>query len=509
MAANMACGSGSEAEASGLFNTLQTHVNDIRNLIQCGICIRPLYEPYTLACGHTFCYSCLSSWFSGGRSKRTCPDCRAPVKNQPAPAYLVRAVVHMFTSRAELLDKGETTAEHSKYQQEEAGRLDKDKANTDPQKGGLFGGLFNPKAPSLKPVVDVDDGVVRCPTCAWELEDGEECLSCGWRYRPDDERTDYSGEDDISETDYDSIYDGEDLDEVEFGGVDAEDMFNQFGSFGAPPYRYADPNIAVVSAINQAMNGLWHPNHPQAWRPRPHPHPQFHPHPRPHSHPHPAQMFHSEVSEGDEEDEEDEEDEYDDMDSFIDDDEVRPDREDDAESDGVTVVGSAPIRNRALPSWGPPRYSDVSYAPISEDEEEGSEVYEEEDSFAEARQPWEVSSPSSHSPSFERPSNRGGAGSGPVFHDTRSSPMVSEAETNDAVDPEMAHAHRYYEEGFYPTDHDSGQESDSSAPRPMRPVRTTGISAVNAITIDDSEDEQPVGPVRRATQRRRARATPY
>ncbi len=48
---------------------------------------------------HTFLFSiayadlnfvqCLSSWFAGGRSKRTCPDCRAPVKTQPAPAYLV------------------------------------------------------------------------------------------------------------------------------------------------------------------------------------------------------------------------------------------------------------------------------------------------------------------------------------------------------------------------------------------------------------------------------------
>lgn len=91
-----------------LVHTLQGHVDDLRTLIQCGICIRPLYEPFTLACGHTFCYSvrsyiymrsrsyiltmlhqCLTSWFAGGRAKRTCPDCRAPVKTQPAPAYLV------------------------------------------------------------------------------------------------------------------------------------------------------------------------------------------------------------------------------------------------------------------------------------------------------------------------------------------------------------------------------------------------------------------------------------
>jgi hypothetical protein len=407
----------------------------------------------------------------------------------------------MFTSRAELLDKGETTAEHSKNQQEEAVRLDNDKANTDPQKGGLFGGLFRPKAPSLKPVVDVDDGVMRCPSCAWELEEGEECYNCGWRYRPEDERTDYSGEDDISETDYDSVYDGEELEDDEFGDLEAEDVFNQYGPFGAP-HRYADPNIAVVSALNHAMNGFLHPSHPQSWRPRPHPHPQLHNHPRPHSHPQPAPMVHSEMTDYDDEDEEDE---YDDQDSFIDDDEVRPDGQDDAESDGVTVVDSAPVRNRALPTWGPPRYSDVSYAPMSEDEDEdededeGSDVHPGDASFAGAVAPWDVSSPS----------HEEGASSSPTFHDTRSSPMVSETGTNDVVDPEMAHAHRFYEEGIYPTDYDSEPESDSSAPRTMRPARTTGVSAVNAITIDDSEDEQPVGPVRRATQRRRARATPY
>ncbi|KAJ5666070.1 uncharacterized protein N7477_008518 [Penicillium maclennaniae] len=509
MAANMVRVSGSEAEASGLVNTLQGHVDDIRSLIQCGICIRPLYEPYTLACGHTFCYSCLSSWFSGGRSKRTCPDCRAPVITQPAPAYLVRAVVQMFTSRAELLDKGETTAEHSKYQQEEATRLETDKANTDPHRGGLFRGLFKPKGPSLKPVVDVDDGVTRCPCCSWELEDGEECHNCNWRYHPEDEVTEYSGDDDGSATpSYASGFESneDEYEEDEFGDLDAEDVFSQFGPFSAS-HPYADPNIAVVSAISQAMNGLWHPGHsnhpslPQTWRSRPHPHPQFYPNPRPHSHsnPHQGQVMHSEMTDYDDEDDEDEEDEYDDQDSFIDDEEVRPDGEDDAESDGVTVVGAAPIRNRDVPSWGPPRYSDVSYAPMTDDEEEGSGVDEEEDSFTETREPWEASSPS----------RMGAPSSSPTYHDTRSSPMVSEAETNDTADPEMAHAHRYYEQGFYPTDHDSEPSSDSSAPRPMRPARTTGVSAGNAITIDDSEDEQPVGPMRRATQRRRARATPY
>lgn len=81
----MATRNGSGAEASGvspflplievtesyrltrtlqLVNTLQGHVDDIRTLIQCGICIRPLYEPFTIACGHTFCYSVSPFYFT-------------------------------------------------------------------------------------------------------------------------------------------------------------------------------------------------------------------------------------------------------------------------------------------------------------------------------------------------------------------------------------------------------------------------------------------------------------
>ena len=50
-------GNGTKLLLIQLSETLQGHVDDIRSLLQCGICIRPLYEPFTLACGHTFCYS--------------------------------------------------------------------------------------------------------------------------------------------------------------------------------------------------------------------------------------------------------------------------------------------------------------------------------------------------------------------------------------------------------------------------------------------------------------------
>ncbi|EFR01690.1 RING finger domain-containing protein [Nannizzia gypsea CBS 118893] len=163
-------------DPSGLLATLQRHIDDIRSHIYCGVCIKPLYEPYTLPCGHTFCYSCLVQWFKSQGHSKTCPDCRAPVKSTPAPAYLVRNIVHMFIGRSELTDSNETTQEHLANQVAETEKVERDKKNTDPKTGGLFQGCFNR---TTIPLYDNLEGVSRCPGCFWELEDGE-CTHCGY-----------------------------------------------------------------------------------------------------------------------------------------------------------------------------------------------------------------------------------------------------------------------------------------------------------------------------------------
>ncbi|KAF3942173.1 hypothetical protein ABW19_dt0208508 [Dactylella cylindrospora] len=66
---------------------LQTDLAKLQKCVTCVVCQDLLFEPYSLGCGHVFCYSCLKDWF---RQKKTCPECRAKVKVQPAPAYLVR-----------------------------------------------------------------------------------------------------------------------------------------------------------------------------------------------------------------------------------------------------------------------------------------------------------------------------------------------------------------------------------------------------------------------------------
>ncbi|OAL70201.1 hypothetical protein A7D00_5732 [Trichophyton violaceum] len=172
-----------DADPSGLLETLQRHIDDLRSHIYCGVCIKPLYEPYTLPCGHTFCYSCLVQWFKSQGHSKTCPDCRAPVKATPAPAYLVRNIVHMFIGRSELTDANETTHEHLANQVAETEKVERDKKNTDPRTGGLFQGCFNKTS---IPLYDNAEGVSRCPGCFWELEDGE-CTHCGYTVSDSDQ----------------------------------------------------------------------------------------------------------------------------------------------------------------------------------------------------------------------------------------------------------------------------------------------------------------------------------
>ncbi|KAK1824516.1 E3 ubiquitin ligase [Friedmanniomyces endolithicus] len=160
--------------------SLHTDVDAIRQLCQCQICQNFMFEPYSLACGHTYCYSCLNQWM-GEKAVKTCPDCRANITQQPTPSYVIRELVLIFVSRTQLLPDGETAEEHDDMAKSEAAVVAKDKANTDPRTVGLFKGHFNlAKARRAALLYDPGDAVERCPFCHWEWE-GEDgvCLHCG------------------------------------------------------------------------------------------------------------------------------------------------------------------------------------------------------------------------------------------------------------------------------------------------------------------------------------------
>lgn len=182
------------AEDHSRITTFQHHIDDMRNLVMCKICLKPLYEPFILGCGHTYCYGCLRSWFVGldnRRRNKNCPDCRADVKLTPSPNYILRDLVHMFIGRAELLPEDETVDEHKAWSIAEADILTADREGS-----GLFQGIFKMRMHPLAefgPLHDISDGVLRCPHCHWEIEEGM-CIQCGYEI-DDDEYPDFSDED--------------------------------------------------------------------------------------------------------------------------------------------------------------------------------------------------------------------------------------------------------------------------------------------------------------------------
>ncbi|KAK5122457.1 hypothetical protein LTR85_004041 [Meristemomyces frigidus] len=157
--------------------TLHTDIDAMRSLVTCQICHRFMYEPYALSCGHTYCYSCLSQWLGSNR-KKTCPDCRTVIRQQPTPSYVIRELVLIFVGRTQLLPDGETSEEHHTMARDEAETVANDKANTDQRNGGLFKGCFKRDSHPLLPLHDPGDRVDRCPSCHWEVEDGY-CNNCG------------------------------------------------------------------------------------------------------------------------------------------------------------------------------------------------------------------------------------------------------------------------------------------------------------------------------------------
>lgn len=156
---------------------LQPDLDAMRSLVTCKVCQRFLSEPYSLTCGHTYCYVCLDAWLVA-QKKRTCPDCRATIRQEPTPSFVIREMTMIFTSRPELLPDGETMEEHDEYIKEAAAIVAKDKASGTEMSSGLFKGVFSRMHAIWEPLRDQGDHVDRCPSCFWELEEGI-CSGCG------------------------------------------------------------------------------------------------------------------------------------------------------------------------------------------------------------------------------------------------------------------------------------------------------------------------------------------
>lgn len=237
---------------------LEPDLDAMRQLITCKICQRFLSEPYGLACGHTYCYVCLDAWLVAQR-KRTCPDCRATIKQQPVPSYLIREMTRVFAYRAELLPDGETVEEHDEYIREAVTKVAEDK-----ESGGLFSGLFkHGERMHWMPLHDPGDDVDRCPSCHWELEEGR-CGNCGLNIGDEDGfglDTGESESSEYSELDGDLMpRDHDGLDEP--GSFDEDDFLDEDGNpFAAgQAFDVFGPIPIPAAAIRRSRN---RPNHIQ------------------------------------------------------------------------------------------------------------------------------------------------------------------------------------------------------------------------------------------------------
>jgi len=85
-------------------NDLEDIDDESQSLI-CAICYELLFEPMTLPCGHTYCFTCLCK-LDITRSIKECPACKEKWTNWPKPNYVIAdLVVKKFPKRFALREK--------------------------------------------------------------------------------------------------------------------------------------------------------------------------------------------------------------------------------------------------------------------------------------------------------------------------------------------------------------------------------------------------------------------
>ena len=90
--------------------------DNLKDEFKCAICQDFFIEANTLACGHTYCYSCIMEWFA--RSQR-CPTCRAPCCSRPVKSNALDcAVQHIVKSDPQMAHEYSIRLEKAKRSRE-------------------------------------------------------------------------------------------------------------------------------------------------------------------------------------------------------------------------------------------------------------------------------------------------------------------------------------------------------------------------------------------------------
>lgn len=217
-------------------NSSNTFFTQMEDQLTCAICQDIMYCPCVTSCGHTFCYNCLYEWFKSKERQNTCPNCRTRLKSRPNASLQLKNIVNMFVNM--IINNNSSKRKEIEEARNQAMQLYEEDIELRKE---TFPMLFDEQ----ENLVDLEDGVDRCPYCHWEVH-GEYCEHCNSyviagdrRARDDDtereeDEDNDEGEDvtDNEEEDVDDIVGVDNMDEYEDDGfvVDDEDELGGDGS---------------------------------------------------------------------------------------------------------------------------------------------------------------------------------------------------------------------------------------------------------------------------------------
>jgi len=156
--------------------------------LTCQVCLDLLHKPFSLSpCGHVACYSCLINWFTTSSEepppgeirifrKKTCPHCRATVRERPAEAWGIKEMVSVLVKSRLATGFPDPLDEAGSGDSSGGGTVPRDPWET------IFPKLHRPadvhdQDQELFGNYDVEDGVYRCLDCFHEIWNGV-CTSC-------------------------------------------------------------------------------------------------------------------------------------------------------------------------------------------------------------------------------------------------------------------------------------------------------------------------------------------
>uniref|UniRef100_A0A060T9A7 ARAD1C42724p n=1 Tax=Blastobotrys adeninivorans TaxID=409370 RepID=A0A060T9A7_BLAAD len=149
----------------------------IQYTVVCSICQDIMHAPCVTSCGHGFCYECLSEWLKS--HAKTCPTCRHKLTQRPSLSHGLKEISSVLVDAL-------ISADPSKSEEYETARK---KAITEYEEDIKYHGVPFPFSFEATTLADVEDGVMRCPRCHWEVEPGMTvCDNCGNTVQDGDER---------------------------------------------------------------------------------------------------------------------------------------------------------------------------------------------------------------------------------------------------------------------------------------------------------------------------------